>query len=61
MTIASRRLARRCRERACQKAMEMGQFTTDPTTLLRPAEPIEDEPLSAVEVIDSGVGAAGES
>jgi len=58
MTIASRRLARLCRERACQRAMEMGQFTTDPTTLLEPAPSIEDEPQ---ETADVGQGIAGES
>jgi hypothetical protein len=58
MTISTRRLARRCRERACQRAMEVGQFTTDPTTLLMPAEPIEDEPPPAVE---SGRDTAGEN
>jgi hypothetical protein len=58
MTIATRRLARRCRERACQRAMEMEQPTTDPTTLLMPAEPIEDQPPP---VVESGRGTAGES
>jgi hypothetical protein len=58
MTIATRRLARRCRERASRRAMEMGQFTTDPTTLLEPAEPVEDEPPP---VIESDRGTAGES
>jgi hypothetical protein len=45
MTITSRRLARRCRER----------FTTEPTALPAPAEPIQAEPLSDVEnaVVDA--------
>jgi hypothetical protein len=58
MTIATRRLARRCRERASQRAQEVGQFATDPTTLLMPAESVENEPLPAIE---SDRGTAGES
>lgn len=61
MTIAIRRLAHRCREQASRRAMEIGRFTTDPTTLLKPAEPTDptdDEPPPAIE---SGRGTAGES